>query len=1693
MSSKTTIRSGFRGFSLGLGLLLAAQVEAAIPVAERDALIALYTSANGDSWTDNTNWNGPPGSECTWFGVFCDAAQTFVDRLSLGHNGLNGSIPAELGNLANLTELSLNSNALAGTIPLELAGLTDLEILSLGRNALSGPIPVGLNALTDLTLLILNHNQLTGPVPPDLAGLINLEVLDLGNNDLSGTIPADLGSLASLVSLGLNDNLLTGPIPPELADLTQLQWLILRNNGLSGALPSELGHLANLTILDLSGNDFIGTIPTALGDLVDLSTLNLASNSLSGSIPLELTTLADLTRLSLDANDLSGQVPPELEQLINLSILTLTSNALSGEIPAQLGNLGNLTNLQLTNNNLDGPIPPQLSSLSNLKVLGLGMNQLTGSIPPELGSLTDLVTLTLAENALNGPLPPELGNLAKLAVLDLGQNQVTGPIPAELGALNNLEVLVLSHNRLSGAIPQEVGDLTALESLHLLSNQFSGEVPITFLNLTNLLQNRLDLRYNMLFSNDPALSAFLTSKQADWEITQTIAPADVAAAAATPTSVDLSWTPIVFTGMPGGYRVSHSTTSGGPYTSFGLTADKTVSGLTVTGLEPATTYYFIVETQTDAHFNNQNTLVSDPSGDVSATLPIANTPPNADAGPAQNIQCGCPGGVAVTLDGTASFDPDGDDLTYLWTAAGITFDDPTSPMPTATFPVGTTAVTLVVNDGSVDSSPDAVAVTVSTAAFTEILTPLAGVTQSSIDWGDYDNDGDLDIVLSGRNVNNAGITKVYRNDGVNVDGIFTDIEAPLVSSQTGSVTWGDYDNDGDLDFLLTGGHFGSNIFFSKVYRNDGNDTFVDIDAGLAGVGNSTAAWGDYDNDGDLDIVLAGETVDAVGITKIYRNERGDGESSGVFTDVEADLVGVNRASLVWGDYDNDGDLDLLLTGLGNGGIFHSKIYRYDGDGIFIDVDAGLIELITSSAAWGDYDNDGDLDILLTGGTCCSRHAEVYRNDGNDTFTDIEVDLEGVVRSSAKWGDYDNDGDLDILLAGDLLFPDLITKVFRNDGNDVFTDLDAGLIGVRFGSVAWGDYDNDGDLDVLVTGESITGIIAKLYRNNNTANSAPAAPTNLAAVVAGDSAELSWAPGSDAQTPTAALTYNLRIGRTPGGSEAFSPMADGSTGYRRVVALGNANHNLDWTIEGLPPGEYFWSVQAIDGAYAGSAFAGEGQFSIAGGNNPPIADAGPDQNIVCSCPDGTAVTLDGTASFDPDGDDLTYLWTAAGITFDDPTSPMPTATFPVGTTAVTLVVNDGTVDSSPDTVLVTIEESGIAPPALRVLDAATAAGEIVDVGIELTGSEHDIAALAFSIDYDETCLDFDPTDANDDGLPDAINFQVPAAFSVTVFPDLGDPDGEIDVLIFNIPPINTLADGVLSTITFQTTCTPTGNETLLAPVRFSSGPPPSFGNTGGQSVPGLAFDGAVSILDGQRGNCNGDDDGVNAGDLSACGLELFDGDGSFWLDVPGGTFEGSPVGCDANADTKVDAGDVSRKGLLIFAPAPMDPPTDVPGGTAGVPELSIPMTLPVEPGGTVIVPVRFESHGHAINSLVFSLDFDQAKLSFDDTDPDAVRFFGIDTSVQSVSFQPEDEGGELDFIIADLGSDPQLLADGLLVEIELQVLIPDDVLASAVVFSRDPQASFGDVAGSSVPGWAGEIPFEDGFETGDTSAWSKTVQ
>lgn len=314
----------FAAFVAGMTLASVASAAATgIPPTERAVLQTLYTQTQGDSWTKNTGWNGPAGTECTWYGVICNDAGNHVETLLLSGDNLDGPLP-DLTALSGLRLVYAGQNQLSGSIP-PLNGLSQLTKLYLDDNELTGTIP-DLSKLTQLEGFSVSDNQLTGAIP-NLATLQNLEYIDVSNNHLIGRLPT-LANMLNLQYFSAESNQLTGTIP-ALTNLPGFQYFDVGNNQLIGHLPA-IGRLQTLEYFGADGNQLSGSIPSLTG-LTSLEYFDVGGNQLTGSLP-SLNGLAALESFEVDGNFLTGTVP-SLADLVNLEDIDLSGNGFSGNLP----------------------------------------------------------------------------------------------------------------------------------------------------------------------------------------------------------------------------------------------------------------------------------------------------------------------------------------------------------------------------------------------------------------------------------------------------------------------------------------------------------------------------------------------------------------------------------------------------------------------------------------------------------------------------------------------------------------------------------------------------------------------------------------------------------------------------------------------------------------------------------------------------------------------------------------------------------------------------------------------------------------------------------------------------------------------------------------------------------------------------------------------------------------------------------------------------------------------------------------------------------------------------------------------------------------------------------------------------------------------------------------------------------------
>jgi len=366
--------------------------------------------------------------------------------------------------------------------------------------------------------------------------------------------------------------------------------------------------------------------------------------------------------------------------------------------------------------------------------------------------------------------------------------------------------------------------------------------------------------------------------------------------------------------------------------------------------------------------------------------------------------------------------------------------------------------------------------------FEEITgTPFEGAGFSTIAFADINSDNDQDVIITGKNNSQQRISKLYTNDG---NGNFEEVlDTPFDGVDNGSIAYADIDNDGDQDVLITGESDYGRI--AKLYANDGNGNFEELlDTPFEGVYRSSIAFADIDNDNDQDVLITGRKNILQHISKLYTND-----GNGNFTVVlDTPFEGVGNSSIAFADIDNDGDQDVLVTGSTGDPDYNriSKLYSNDGNGNYEEVTGTPFEgVIWGSIAFADINNDGDQDVLITGDNDDEYISKLYSNDGNGNFTEVtNLFFEGVAGLGfISFADIDNDNNQDVLITGANNSNQPIAKLYTNNGNEVFTEvLVTPFEEVYASSIAFADIDTDGDQDVLITGWNGDESISKLYRN-----------------------------------------------------------------------------------------------------------------------------------------------------------------------------------------------------------------------------------------------------------------------------------------------------------------------------------------------------------------------------------------------------------------------------------------------------------------------------------------------------------------------------------------------------------------------------------------------------------------------------------
>jgi len=436
---------------------------------------------------------------------------------------------------------------------------------------------------------------------------------------------------------------------------------------------------------------------------------------------------------------------------------------------------------------------------------------------------------------------------------------------------------------------------------------------------------------------------------------------------------------------------------------------------------------------------------------------------------------------------------------------------------------------------------------------------------------DYTNDGHLDLSLSGfQIINFQGFpaTAFYKwENGTYIfdpqDNVTTSVYSYTMGINGGSNnhSWGDYDNDGDLDFVIGGIDYGGGKHL-KVFRNDNGTLILDeTQTDLVPIFPCITHWVDLNLDGYLDLITIGsDSVQSLAL-RVYLNNSNYKLTSSLTWNSE--IYGVTAGAIDFADYNDDGYEDFALTGLNNSGELISYIATNAINTFIVSGGHMLTGVYYGRPTWGDYDSDGDWDLLISGLSSTA-------DGGSIPFTGLYAQEDGV---------------------------------FTIDGT---IDIDS----VGFSFSQFGDYDADGDLDLFMAGiTSNSDVSARVYDNLEgleNANKAPNAPYGLDdSDINDDKVTLTWTAPVDPEnagggsTPEQGLRYQIQIGSEEENNE--HAISTGHYGVGNIGTISKIREGQDWVLQkivrNIPEGNYGWRVRAIDHGYAASDWSNTDYFYI----------------------------------------------------------------------------------------------------------------------------------------------------------------------------------------------------------------------------------------------------------------------------------------------------------------------------------------------------------------------------------------------------------------------------------------------------------------------------------------------------------------
>ncbi|MDQ7961647.1 T9SS type A sorting domain-containing protein [Flavobacterium lindanitolerans] len=369
--------------------------------------------------------------------------------------------------------------------------------------------------------------------------------------------------------------------------------------------------------------------------------------------------------------------------------------------------------------------------------------------------------------------------------------------------------------------------------------------------------------------------------------------------------------------------------------------------------------------------------------------------------------------------------------------------------------------------------------------YSQIFQAVTNQTFQGVFYGDsavadFDNDGKTDFIISGAKPGYTGYSGLYKNN----NGIFAEnTNTALSPIMYSAIAVGDLNGDNNQDFIVTGTKTGENspIVF-EIYYNNGDGSFTkNTTSGIPGVKYGSVAIADLTNDGLPDIIVNGN-LGSQYITKVFRQNQ-----DGTFSDLNAGLLGTYFSAIKVFDANADGHPDILITGLSTNYRPETKLYINSGSGTFTEKTTTLPGIYISSIDAMDINGDGYPDLLISG-TNYSRipTLTIYTNDGSGNFTIQENGFTGIYNGNSKFIDYNNDGLIDVFSIGRNVNNENTVLLYKKNSNGTYTldtENSAPIIAVYMSKGQWLDYDNDGDMDLLTIGFEDDNVAqTRLYEN-----------------------------------------------------------------------------------------------------------------------------------------------------------------------------------------------------------------------------------------------------------------------------------------------------------------------------------------------------------------------------------------------------------------------------------------------------------------------------------------------------------------------------------------------------------------------------------------------------------------------------------